>query len=139
MNLFNIFIISLFHIIFINPLEKLLVQKYYKTINRPYIKTKNEKFETLGMPSGHAESTTVFMMLLYLNNYINLNVAIFMIFFISSQRFLSFMHSFNQVFIGFLSGLIMTFIYYKLNSFSLILIFLIIYINSLIILLLIKK
>ena len=124
----HIFIITLFHIIFINPYEKLLVQKYYKTINRPYIKKKCEKFNSLGMPSGHAESIVIIMMLLYFNNYINLNVAIFMIIFICLQRIFSYMHSLNQVLIGCLFGLIMSIIYYKLNSFIYSLIFIIIYI-----------
>lgn len=130
-NIYEILIITLFHIIFINPLEKLLVQKYYKTINRPYIKIKCEKFNSLGMPSGHAESTTVIMMLLYLNNYINLNVALFMIIFVSLQRVFSFMHCIKQVLMGFFIGLIMSFIYNKLNSFINCLIFIFIYISIL--------
>lgn len=128
LNIYQIFIISLFHIIFINPFEKLLVQKYYKTINRPYIKIKCEKFNSLGMPSGHAETTTIIMLLLYFNNYINLNIAIFMILFISLQRVFTFMHSLNQVLLGSLIGFIMSIIYYNLNSFINSLVFIIFYI-----------
>ena len=83
------------------------------------------------MPTGHAETTTIMMMLLYYNNYINLNVAIFMIIFISLQRVFSFMHSLNQVLLGCLIGLIMSYIYYNLNSFNYSLIFIFIYISIL--------
>jgi hypothetical protein len=85
------------------------------------------------MPSGHSETVVIIMMLLYFNNYINLNVALFMIIFICFQRFFTHTHSFHQVIIGCLTGSIMTFIYLKLmNSFLNCLIFIIIYIISLI-------
>ena len=139
-NIYQIIIIGLFQILMINPLHKLLIQIYYKNINRPYSDTdNNESFKSLGMPSGHSETVVIIMMLLYFNNYINLNVALFMIFFICLQRLFTNTHSFYQVIIGCLTGFIMTFIYFKLmNSFLNCLIFIIIYIISLILILINK-
>lgn len=90
------------------------------------------------MPSGHAETVIILCVLLYLNNYISCEIAYFTIFITCLQRIISLMHTFNQVIIGCILGLIMTLIYYKLGSFIYCLLFLFIYLNILLYLI-IKK
>jgi hypoxanthine phosphoribosyltransferase len=125
----------------INPLEKVFIQTYFsnKSIYRPNAKLKNKhQFNSLGMPSGHAESIVILCLLLYLNNHIHWHVAFCIIFIICLQRIITYMHTFKQVIYGCIMGLILGFIYFKLQSFWYCLLFILFYVNVLIFLIINK-
>lgn len=109
-----ILFISFFHYSIINPLEKKMIHKYinHKIIYRPLPKCihKNAK-NCLGLPSGHSETITLFSLLLYYQKVIPLYIAILAIFIIGAQRIISNMHTFFQVAIGILCGIIYSSIY----------------------------
>jgi membrane-associated phospholipid phosphatase len=67
------------------------------------------------MPSGHAETITIFSLLLYLYNIIPLWLCILLIFVISSQRVIYKYHTIIQVLIGIFIGIIYTMIYKYFN------------------------
>lgn len=71
--MYKIILLFIIQILIFNPLEKIAIQLNYKTINRPHIDYYYQSFHCLGMPSGHAESITILMILSYLYNYINLH------------------------------------------------------------------
>jgi membrane-associated phospholipid phosphatase len=74
----------------------------------------------LGMPSGHAEASTIMFLLLYYYGYISLPVSIILIFIVSLQRVLKQRHTIAQVIVGTILGIIYSYIYksYNLSIFS---------------------
>lgn len=141
LNIYYIVILCLLQCIIINPLEKIFIQTYFcnKNIYRPNAKLKNKhKFNSLGMPSGHAELIVILCLLLYLNNYIPLHIAFLIIFIICMQRINTYMHTFEQVIYGCIIGFIFGFIYFKLQSFWYCLLFILFYVNILIFLIINK-
>lgn len=117
-NLF-IFIIfvSIYHFHIHNSLEKMFSQVYfdYDEVKRPLPKCKSGDNSSLlrciGMPSGHAETSSVFSFLLYFYKIIPLWVCLFIISVISVRRIVSGMHTLNQVIVGAILGFIYAFIY----------------------------
>ena len=136
------FIIFLYHYCILNGLEKNFNKTYfnYHNVRRPLEKCKNQDNKCLncvGMPSGHAEISTIISLLLYSYNYINQYLCIFIIVVVSLQRIVSNMHTFPQIIAGIIIGSLYSLIYIHFNlsifafliviSIGFILIFLIIY------------
>ena len=67
------------------------------------------------MPSGHAETSSVFFFLLYFYKIIPLWVCLFFVSIFSVQRVVTHMHTVNQVVVGSILGLIYALIYKYLN------------------------
>jgi adenine/guanine phosphoribosyltransferase-like PRPP-binding protein len=135
LNIYYILILCLLQGSVINPLEKVFFQTYFSNkecIYRPNAKLKNKnEFNSLGMPSGHAETIVILCLLLYLNNYISLPIAFIIIFIICIQRIIAYMHTLEQVIYGCIMGFIFGFIYFKLQSFWCCLLFILFYVNVL--------
>ena len=115
-------IICVYHFCIQNGLEKIFFQTYFNfnDIKRPSENCNNLNYEALncvGMPSGHAETATIFFVLLYLYKFIPLSISLFFIAFFSIQRIIANRHSILQVIIGIFFGFIYSQIYY-LNNLS---------------------
>jgi len=112
-----IFILAYYHFIIHNNLEKLFMQCHfnYNNIKRPKNKCQDIKkcyeISCIGLPSGHAETSSVLLFLLYFNKYISLWTCLLLIFIVCLQRILADMHTIFQVIIGSLIGLLYAFIY----------------------------
>lgn len=141
-NICYIVILCLLQGFIINPLEKVFIQTYFSNkecLNRPNAKFHNKhEFNSLGMPSEHAETIVIFCLLLYLNNYIPLHIALSIIFIICLERIITYMHTFEQVIYGCIMGFVLGFIYFKLQSFWYCLLFIFFYVNLLIFLIIYK-
>jgi hypothetical protein len=111
----------MYHFYIHNNLEKLFSQTYfdYDKVKRPLSKCQNrEKFARsgcIGMPSGHAETSSVFSFLLYFYKIIPLWACLLIISIISIQRITSHMHTINQVTVGVILGYIYACIYKKFS------------------------
>jgi len=125
-NKFMIFIIIIliacYHYLIQNDLEKYFFKCHfdYNSIKRPLkICSKDrehkEPIMCTGMPSGHAETITIFASLLYLYKFIPLWLSILLIFIFSIQRYISHMHSIIQIVAGITFGLSYAFIYKYFN------------------------
>lgn len=115
-----IVLIFLYHYFIQKGIEKSFSETFFnfEQIKRPLEICKNELHKNIscvGMSSGHAESFTVLSLLLYYYKFIPFIVSILIIFIISSQRFLTSMHTISQIIVGIILGLIYTFIYIKGN------------------------
>jgi hypoxanthine phosphoribosyltransferase len=125
-----IIVISMYHFYIHNSLEKIFSQSYfeYDTVKRPLLNCRNNEKSSLlgciGMPSGHAETSSVFSFLLYFYKIIPLWVCLLIIFIISLQRITSHMHTIDQVVIGATLGYIYALLYKKF-SYGLIIVFII--------------
>ena len=114
-------LLTLYHYYIHNGLEKTFCQTYfnYNDVKRPLKKCNEDiqckKLNCIGMPSGHAETASLFFMLLYLNKQLSLWVSLFLIVCVSAQRIITNMHTFNQVLIGSLLGLFYAIIYNYFN------------------------
>ena len=113
---FIIAIIILYDHIILNGLEKMCFNAFfdYKLIKRPSLrceKIENETLKCVGMPSGHAQSITIFALLLYYYGYISFNTSALLIIFVSLQRVFSTAHTILQVITGIIFGLLYTYIY----------------------------
>lgn len=112
-----IIILGLLHYCFLNGLEKILFQLFTKPneiILRPEndCKTiKNVPTKCLGMPSGHAEITTIICYILYKYNYISLPILIIIIISMCLQRIITKRHTALQTIVGVIFGLIYSNIY----------------------------
>jgi hypoxanthine phosphoribosyltransferase len=110
-----IFIICLYHYYIQNGLEKQFSQFYlHYDIKRPLQNCQNKIYSSLsciGMPSGHAEVSTIFFSLLYIYKFISLPLCILFIFIFSIQRVISSMHTIGQVVAGIILGLFYSQIY----------------------------
>jgi membrane-associated phospholipid phosphatase len=123
--LFIIIFISLYHYKIINFLEKKIVNHFSNNslIFRPNKLCNNKKYhiknsidaKCLGMPSGHAETITIFSILLYSQKYIPFWCILLFIFIIGIQRIIYERHTLLQVIMGILLGIIYSFIYIKTN------------------------
>ena len=110
-----IFIVCLYHYYIQNGLEKQFSQNYlhYDT-KRPLKNCENKLYSSvscIGMPSGHAETSTILFSLLYIYNFISLPICILFIFLFSIQRVISSMHTVGQVIAGIILGLVYSQIY----------------------------
>lgn len=118
----SIILLGLYNYFIQNGLEKIFCQTYfnYNDVKRP-LKRCNKGFEfkklnCIGMPSGHAETASLVLFLLYFNKVIPLWVCLFFIVCFSVQRIVTNMHTFNQVFVGAFLGLFYAYIFNYFNS-----------------------
>lgn len=126
-----IILFSLYHFCIHNGLEKLFTQSFidYDNIKRPLSNCSNEnnsqKLSCIGMPSGHAESSSVLFFLLYFNKFIPLWMCLLLISLICIQRITSHMHTLTQVVVGATLGFLYASIYKKfsLSLFSFLIVF----------------
>jgi hypothetical protein len=103
-------------------LEKIFFDLYlnYEIVKRPLVQCNTEIVKThncLGFPSGHAETSTIILCLLYFNKFITLPVCIIFIILFSLQRIIVNMHTLIQVIFGILFGFLYSQIYMQ-NHFS---------------------
>ena len=116
-----VFLILMYHYHVHNGLEKLFSQTYfnYHDVKRPSsICNKSFNYSRLscvGMPSGHAETSSVLCFILYFYKIIPLWLCLVVIFVVSLQRITSNVHTVSQVLIGALLGLLYATIYKKFN------------------------
>jgi hypoxanthine phosphoribosyltransferase len=125
-----ILVIFVYHYYIQNGLEKIFCETFfkYKDVKRPRDKC-NSQFSSglncIGMPSGHAECSTILFGLLYFNKFISLYIFAFLVFIFSIQRVISNMHTVSQVITGIILGLFYLQIYFyfnlSLSSFAIIL------------------
>ena len=114
-------LLTLYHYYIHNGLEKTFCQTYfnYNDVKRPLKKCNKdiqcEKLNCIGMPSGHAETASLFFILLYFNKLLPLWVSLFLIVCVSVQRIITNMHTLNQVLTGSLLGLFYAIIYNYFN------------------------
>ena len=119
--LFVILLISYYHFTIQNGLEKIFCETYvdYNLVKRPLAKcadgSNGQNTMCIGMPSGHAETVTIFATLLHLHNYISLPICVFLIVLFSAQRVIAGMHSLIQVIIGISVGLLYVTLYTKFS------------------------
>jgi len=113
-------IISFYHFLIHNGLEKIFMQTYlnYDFVKRPLKNCNNTLYKAVkcvGLPSGHAETVTVLSILLYYYKIIPLYICIILILVFSLQRVISHMHTFFQITLGILFGVFYSYIYISLN------------------------
>lgn len=120
----NILLIIIFICIFqnlvLNKIEKMFFYTYLPNnfAKRPLKKClNNNSFNCYGLPSGHAETISLFCFLLYFYNYIPIENCFLIIFVVSLQRVISEMHTIFQVIIGVILGFGYAY-FYKINNFS---------------------
>ena len=105
-----IVILLVFHYFITNVLEKIFVDQYITTSKRPDSINENHTC-SLGMPSGHVETTTILCAFLVHNNIISIKTSLVIIFIMTLQRIMSKRHTVSQTIFGFLTGLIYSYIY----------------------------
>lgn len=116
-----IIIFSIYNYFIQNVLEKHFFQTYfdYYNVRRPIFEcgpqNDSSRLKCIGMPSGHAETASLFFFLLYFYKFIPLWFCLLLISLISIQRITSFMHSYNQVIVGSILGFLYASIYKKFN------------------------
>ena len=123
--------ICFYHYFIQNGVEKIFCENYfdYFSINRPLEKCKinlnGQKLNCIGMPSGHAETVTIFSTLLYLYKLIPLWICILLIFCVSIQRITSKMHTLLQVISGIFIGYGYSYLYkyFDISFYSLLIVF----------------
>ena len=118
--LFIILLISLYHYLLQNGIEKITSSIYfpYNNVKRPLQPCNNsfsKSVSCIGMPSNHAETATISCCLLYNYNYIPFWICILVILLVCFQRVITHMHTIFQVIIGVIIGLIYSYIYISLN------------------------
>lgn len=117
----TITLLTLYHFFIHNGLEKTFSQTYfdYPDIRRPLRMCDKEanctELYCTGMPSGHAETSSVFAFLLYFYKMIPLWLAIIFILLISVQRVLANKHTVLQIIVGSILGFLYATIYRRLN------------------------
>ena len=115
-----IFCILIYHYIIQNSIEKNFFDLYtnYNIVKRPNQICKSNSyinFNCLGLPSRHAELTTLLFCLLYYTNLISLPVCIVFILLFSLQRIIIHMHTLLQISVAILFGFIYSQIYIQIN------------------------
>jgi hypothetical protein len=116
-----IILVSIYHFYIHNNLEKTFSQTYfdYDNVKRPLLKCRSSenrsRLKCIGMPSGHAETSSVFSFLLYFYKIIPLWVCLLIIFIISLQRIVTHMHTIDQVVVGATLGFIYALLYNKFS------------------------
>ena len=127
-----IILVSTYHILIQNSLEKLFSETYFKGFKftkRPLETCLNSAngipSYCKGMPSGHSETITIFATLLYLYKFIPLWLCILLIFIIGLQRILSSFHTVMQVLVGIFLGYMYSKIYryYNFSYYSFLVVF----------------
>lgn len=113
---FIIAIIIIYDHIILNGIEKMCFNAFfdYKLIKRPSLRCEtieNVTLKCVGMPSGHAQSITIFALLLFYYRYISFNTSILLIILISLQRVFSKAHTILQVLTGIIVGSMYSYIY----------------------------
>jgi 4-amino-4-deoxy-L-arabinose transferase-like glycosyltransferase len=114
--IFCLIVIFTYHIIQ-NDIEKQFSLTYfgYNNIKRPLSDDTMYTYQDLGMPSGHAEISTIISCILYYYKFISLWLCILLIFIFSAQRVIRNRHEVNQVIVGIICGLIYSYIYISNN------------------------
>jgi hypoxanthine phosphoribosyltransferase len=113
----TIILICLYHYFIHNGLEKTFSQTYfdYLSVKRPLFRCNNidncSKLNCIGMPSGHAETASVFLFLLYFYKIIPLWICLLFVLLFSIQRIVTDMHTISQVLMGSLLGFIYASLY----------------------------
>jgi len=116
-----IILICFYHASIQNGLEKIFSETYfnYTEVKRPLIKCSScldgKQLGCIGMPSGHAETITIFSSLFYLYNFIPLWLCLILILIFSGQRIASNMHTLPQVAVGISFGYMYVFLYHHFN------------------------
>jgi membrane-associated phospholipid phosphatase len=116
-----IILLSAYHYFIHNRIEKIFSQTNfsYDSINRPLNrcnkKNNRYKLSCIGMPSCHAETSSVLCFLLYFYKFIPLWLCLTIIVIISLQRIVTNKHTLNQVLIGSILGFLYAIIYKKFN------------------------
>jgi hypothetical protein len=87
----------------------------YNFVKRPSKSCKNEIEGCVGLPSGHAETATIFSLLLWFNKMIPLWAALLFILAVSVQRVISQRHTTFQVIVGIILGTLYSLLYAKTN------------------------
>jgi membrane-associated phospholipid phosphatase len=115
--MFFIVLILTYHVIH-NDIEKQFSLTYfgYDNVKRP-LRDSNimYTYRDLGMPSGHAEISTIISCILYYYKFISLWLCILLIFIFSIQRIIADRHTLNQVIVGIMCGLVYSYIYISNN------------------------
>jgi hypoxanthine phosphoribosyltransferase len=133
--------IFLYHYFIHNGLEKFFCETYfdYNYIKRPLVSCSDylngKKLGCIGMPSGHAETTTILSLILYYKKLIPFWICLLIIFGISLQRIVTNKHSLIQVLMGITVGYMYFNIYkyFDLSIYSLVIVFMIGFILSLLV------
>ena len=116
-----IILFSLYHYFIHNGLEKTFSQTYfdYNLVKRPLSNCNNNtntlRLSCIGMPSGHAEVSSIFFFLLYFYKFIPLWFCLLFVIIICIQRITSKMHTLGQVILGSTLGFLYASIYKKFN------------------------
>jgi hypothetical protein len=116
-----ILLLSIYHYYIHNNIEKKFSQLYlhHDIHKRPLfnctIDNNIKKFNCIGMPSGHAEFTTLFCSLLYFNKIIPLWICLLFIIIVSLQRVLLHRHTGVQVLVGIILGFFYASLYNYFN------------------------
>ena len=115
----TLIIIYFYHYHIQNSLEKMFFKTYlgFQTIKRPSFDDSQNIYslKDYGMPSGHVEIGVIISCILYNYKYIPLWLCILVIIIILLQRIISFRHTFTQVIVGIICGLIYSYIYISNN------------------------
>jgi hypothetical protein len=120
-NFVLIMLISFYHMLIQNDLEKIFSKTYfnYNEVKRPLIRCSNyldgQPLGCIGMPSGHAETITILSSLLYLYDFIPLWLCLILILIFSGQRITSNMHTLPQVLAGISFGYMYALLYHHFN------------------------
>ena len=139
-----IILICCYHFFIQNGIEKLFFEQYfdYESIKRPLERCSSnlnsQNLSCIGMPSGHAETVTIFSTLLYLYKIIPLWVCLLLIMCFSGQRITSKMHTIPQVAAGIFIGYRYAYIYkyFDMSIYSFLIVF---YIGLILCLLIVYK
>ena len=113
-----------------NGIEKTFVQTFVTTDNRRpsnicKARSKNDlPIRCVGMPSGHAESGTIIILLLFFQGLLSKYHVLTLVFLLGLQRVIANRHSVSQVIIGTLLGIMYAYIYKRFNIKGFLLIFL---------------
>jgi hypothetical protein len=112
-----IIIIVIYHYLIQNGIEKSFASAVlpYEFVKRPSESCKTEVKGCVGLPSGHAETVTIFSLLLWFNNFIPLWAALLFILAVSVQRVISRRHTTFQVIVGIIIGTLYSLLYAKTN------------------------
>lgn len=106
--------ITYFHKEIQNKVEKMIFQKYYdnKNFRRPrHICAGDNTLDCFGFPSGHAETITIFSLLMYFYKLFPLWFAIIIILLVSYQRIYTYSHNILQVIVGIIFGILYAVLY----------------------------
>lgn len=106
----NLLILLLIHYFITNVFEKIFTQQYIIESKRPDSKDLRH-LHSLGMPSGHVETTTILCLVLVFYNVISIQAAIFIIIIMALQRVLSKRHTVEQTIVGFFTGVLYALVY----------------------------